>query len=99
ANTIPIVTPIAFNRDGASLRINSDLLAAELASQLNASKLIFMTTQDGLRVRGQRVTNLPVGELEALLATAPGEIPERLLSKFQHAVKAILAGTPRTHIL
>ncbi len=99
ANTIPVVTPIAFNREGISLRINSDLLAAELASQLNASKLIYMTTQDGLALDGNPLTNLPVGELETLISTRATEIPERLLSKVQHAVKAIKAGTPRAHIL
>jgi amino-acid N-acetyltransferase len=99
ANTIPLVTPIAFSREGLTLRINSDLLAAELASKLSASKLIFMTTQDGLRMEGQPLTNLPVGELETLLATAPETIPDRLRSKVRHAVKAIKAGTPRAHIL
>jgi amino-acid N-acetyltransferase len=98
-NTIPIVTPIAFNREGTSLRINSDLLAAELAAQLDASKLIFMTTQDGLLLNGEPLTNLPVAELEALLQKEQSGIPERLLSKAQYAVKAIHAGTPRAHIL
>lgn len=99
ANTIPIVTPIAFNREGTSLRINSDLLAAELASQLNASKLIYLTTQDGLRLDGQPLTNLPVAELEALLKDPHAGIAERSHSKAQHAVQAIKAGVPRAHIL
>jgi len=99
AHTIPVVSPIAFNRDGASLRINSDLLAADLASQLSASKLIYMTTQDGLRVNDAPLTNLPVGELQTILDEATEAIPDRLLSKVQHAVKAIHAGTPRAHIL
>lgn len=99
ANTIPVVTPIAFSREGSPLRINSDLLASELASRLNASKLIFLTTQDGLSVDSLPITNLPVGELEALLENSPNKIPERLHSKARHAVKAINAGTPRAHIL
>ena len=99
ADAIPLITPIAFNREGTTLRINSDLLAAELASELNASKLIFMTTQAGLSVEGQPLTNLPVGELEVILNQSPSDIPERLLSKVKHAVKAVNAGTPRAHIL
>ena len=98
-NTIPIITPIAFNREGTSLRINSDLLAAELAAQLDASKLIFMTTQDGLSLDGQPLTNLPVAELSNLLQNENSGISERLHSKAQHAVKAIEAGVPRAHIL
>lgn len=99
ADTIPLVTPIAFSREGTTLRINSDLLAAELASKLSASKLIFMTTQDGLQIDGRPLTNLPVGELESLIAASPDKIPDRLRSKVRHAVKAINAGTPRAHIL
>ncbi|MEO0511058.1 MAG: amino-acid N-acetyltransferase [Verrucomicrobiota bacterium] len=100
SDTIPVVAPIAFNREGNSLRINSDLLAAELASMLEASKLIFLTTQDGLKINGESITNLPVAELEALLEKPEGDaIPERLRSKSEHAIKAIHASTPRAHIL
>lgn len=99
ADTIPVVTPIAFSREGISLRINSDLLASELATKLSASKLIYLTTQDGLEMNGAPLTNLPVGELEHILETSAEKIPERLRSKVQHAVKAIKAGTPRAHIL
>ena len=98
-DTIPVITPIAYSREGTPLRINSDLLASELASKLNASKLIYMTTQDGLQIDNQPLTNLPVANLESLLETATEQIPERLLSKVEHSVKAIKAGTPRAHIL
>lgn len=99
ADTIPVVTPIAFSREGTTLRINSDLLASELASKLSASKLIYMTTEQGLRIDGRALTNLPVADLEALIEESAEKIPERLRSKVRHAVKAINAGTPRAHIL
>jgi len=98
-HTIPVVTPIAFSREGRPLRLNSDHLAAELAAQLSASKLIFLTTQEGIRIDGLPLTNIPVRELDDLLGRSSLEIPERLLSKAQHAVKAIDAGVPRAHLL
>lgn len=99
--TVPIVAPIAFSREGKSLRINSDLLSAELATGLNASKLIYLTTQDSLQIEGNLTKNLPVGDLELLLETNndTAQLPERLKSKAIHLVKAIHAGTPRAHIL
>lgn len=97
--TIPLIGPIAFSREGASLRINSDLLAAELSSKLNASKLIYLTTQDGLQLDGKALKNLPVADLETLLKEDASKLPERLKSKALNAVKAIRAGTPRAHIL
>ena len=99
ANTIPVVTPIAFNREGASLRINSDQLASELAAQLDASKLIYMTPRPGLMLARVPLTNLPVADLEALLASKQATIDERQRSKAQCAIQAIHAGTPRAHIL
>ncbi|MDQ8194907.1 amino-acid N-acetyltransferase [Coraliomargarita sp. SDUM461004] len=99
ADTIPVITPIAFSREGTPLRINSDLLASELASKLSASKLIYMTTEEGLKLDDQPLTNLPVADLERLLQTAAEKIPDRLQSKSRQAVRAIHAGTPRAHIL
>jgi amino-acid N-acetyltransferase len=58
-----------------------------------------MTTQDGLMIDGSPLKNLPVGELETLMARSPEKIAERLRSKVSHAVRAIGNGTPRAHIL
>ncbi len=98
-DTIPLIGPIAFSREGTSLRVNSDLLAAELSSKLNASKLIYLTTQDGLQLNGKALKNLPVADLDAILKKDASKLPERLKSKALNAVKAIHSGTPRAHIL
>lgn len=97
--TIPVIAPIAFTREGPALRINSDLLAAELASQLNASKLVYLTTHNSLQLDEKPITNLPVAKLDALLQEAQVDFPKHLKSKAFYAVKAINAGVPRTHIL
>ncbi|ADE53796.1 amino-acid N-acetyltransferase [Coraliomargarita akajimensis] len=94
SQTVPVVTPIAFNREGGTLRLNSDLLAAELAAQLDASKLIYLTTQDGLPQ-----ANLPVADLVKVMEESPEMIPDRLTSKARFTVRAIRAGVPRAHIL
>ena len=99
SDTVPVVTPIAFNREGVSLRLNSDALSVELAKQLNASKLIFLTTEDGLRIDGQARANLPVEELAEIVERRETALPDRLRSKARHAVGAVKAGTPRAHIL
>ncbi len=99
AATVPLVSPVAFSRDGTPLRMNSDSLAAEIAARMNASKLVFLTTQDGLKVDGEPVTNLQLADLERLLDERPETIPERLRSKARYAAQAIGGGTPRAHIL
>ena len=99
SQTTPIVSPIAYDRNGRPLRINSDLLASELAAKIEATKLIYMTTETGFREKGQTLKNLPVDELELYLKNNSKLIKERLISKARYSAKAVRMGTPRAHIL
>lgn len=99
ANTIPLFSPIAFSREGSPLRINSDSLAADLASKLRASKLIFLTTEESIKIDSEPLTSITVNELECLLQTLPEKSTHKLRSKIQYAVKTVNTGTPRAHIL
>jgi amino-acid N-acetyltransferase len=96
---VPLFSPIAFGPDGRSLRVNSDLLAAELAEALHATKIIYLTPQAGLEIDGEVRREISVESLRALLAAHPEKIGESSLSKAIHAVKAIETGTPRVHIV
>src|SRR5687768_7665921 len=96
---VPIVSPIAFGPDGKSLRVNSDLLAAELAEALHATKIIYLTSQLGLEINGEVRREISVDAVRKLLAEHPEAIAEATRSKAAHAVKAIETGTPRVHIL
>lgn len=99
ADVIPIVSPIAFGPDGRSLRINSDLLAAELAEALQASKIIYLTMPPGLVINGEFRREISVTALKAVLQDHPERIAEGWHSKALQAVKTIESGTPRVHIL
>jgi amino-acid N-acetyltransferase len=96
---VPIVSPIAFGPDGKSLRVNSDLLAAELAEALQASKVIYLATQSGLEIDGEVRREISVEALRKILDDAPQRIGDDTRSKAVHAIKAIETGTPRVHIL
>ncbi|MBI4624427.1 MAG: amino-acid N-acetyltransferase [Verrucomicrobia bacterium] len=98
-HVVPIVSPIAFGPDGKALRVNSDLLAAELAEALHATKIIYLTPQEGLEIDGKVRREISVDALRKLLETEPARIAEAGFSKATHAVKAIETGTPRVHIL
>ena len=97
--TLPIVSPIAYGRNGEAFRLDSDALACEVAIQLRASKLIFMTAQPGIRVQNQALTNLTVKELQSILEAAPTDIPTLMLNKARYAFSAIRGGIDRAHIL
>ena len=96
---VPVVSPIGYDREGHSLRINSDLLASELAIRLQASKLIFLTPHPGLMLGGRVEANIPLEQLEKLVEKHADQIDDRLRSKSYYAVRALEGGTPRAHIL
>ena len=96
---VPIVTPIGFGPDGKSLRINSDLLAAEIAEALHATKILYLAPQLGLEINGEVRREIAVEPLRALLKDHPEQISESSRSKAQHAIRAIETGTPRVHII
>ncbi len=98
---IPIIQPIGFDRNGHTYRINSDLLAIEVAFALKATKTIFVTEQDGLEIEGEFAHQLSVEALEAKLADNSGKtgIVEPFLSKAKHALAGVKGGIARIHIL
>ncbi|MFA6961649.1 MAG: amino-acid N-acetyltransferase [Opitutaceae bacterium] len=99
ADIIPIIQPIGYGPDGHSLRINSDLLAAEVAEALNASKVIYLTPQAGLEINGEIKRDISVDTLRALLKDHPEQLNELSRSKAMHAIRAIETGVPRVHIV
>jgi amino-acid N-acetyltransferase len=96
---IPILSPIGYGPDGKALRVNSDLLAAEIAEALRASKILYLALQPGLEIKGDVKREISVEALRALLKDEPDAIPEHTRSKAIHAIKAIETGTPRVHLV
>ena len=97
---IPVLAPIAVNREGKIFRMNSDLLACETASGLGASKLIYLTETRGLMRAAEKAVAVPVNEVRELLDERINDIDPRVVSKVRCAVKALESTrTQRAHIL
>ena len=64
--------PLGFDGAGNSFRLNSDAVAVEVAKALRAVKLIYLTTEGGVRGPKGVVRQLTVEEAEALPEEAPG---------------------------
>jgi amino-acid N-acetyltransferase len=96
---IPVIPPLGFDGDGHTYRVNSDAVAVEVALALKAVKLIYITSQDGIFVQGRLMRQIPVADLESVLALQKNEIPLELQSKAVHAVAACKAGIPRVHVI
>ena len=70
-----------------------------MAEALKAAKLIFITSQDGLRYNGQLIRQMLVGDLQKLVQSAGGGFVPEMLSKARHAAAACAAGVQRVHIV
>ena len=99
SQVVPVMNPIGFDRDGRPLRINSDLLAAELAEALHATKIIYLTPHEGLEINGKLQHQISAATLRTVLANKPESINESMRTTAVHAVKAVETGTPRIHLL
>ena len=89
---VPVVPPLGFDGDGRTYRVNSDSVAVALAESLKATKLIYITTTDGIRVGEQIIRQMLVAELESVLAMQKNAVAPEALSKATHAVAACKAG-------
>jgi amino-acid N-acetyltransferase len=96
---VPVVPPLGFDGDGKTYRVNSDSVAVAVAEALKATKLMFITTYDGIIRSGQIIRQMLVADLDAILATHKNEILAEVLSKAIHASAACRLGVQRVHII
>lgn len=96
---VPVVPPLGFDGDGRTYRVNSDGVALAVAEALRATKLMFITSQDGIKVRDNLIRQMPLGDLESVLVLQKAAIPPEMLSKASHAVLACKGSIPRVHVI
>ena len=77
--------------------MNSDSVAVAVAEALKATKLIFITAQDGLILQGQLIRQMIVADLNALLVK--NSFAPDMMSKARHAAAACKAGIQRVHVI
>src|SRR5205085_10574555 len=73
--------------------------AVAVAGALKATKLIYITTKDGILRQDRLIRQMLVAELDAILANHKDEIVPEMYSKAIHASAACRAGVQRVHII
>jgi len=96
-NVIPVIAPIASDRDGNALNVNADDAAGNLASALGASKLLLMTDVAGVKKAGELIHSLTAREVENLIAE--GVISGGMIPKVRCAVQAVTDHVEKAHII
>jgi amino-acid N-acetyltransferase len=96
---VPVIPSLGFDGDGKTYRVNSDGVALAVAEALKATKLIFITAQDGLRYHDQLVRQILVGDLQKLIQSGSDGFGSEMFSKAYYAAAACAAGVQRVHII
>lgn len=95
---IPVIAPIAVDRDGRPLNVNADTAAGRIAEALSAAKLILMTDVEGVKKRdGTLLSSL--GAAEAAQMIEDGTIVGGMIPKVECALEAVKNGVEKVHII
>ena len=107
---LPVISSLGADREGTVFNINADTIAAEIAVQLKAEKLILLSDVDGIYLTAgdantklSRLTGAEAGELISSGAASGGMIPKLqsitvLLERGVHSAH-IISGTKRNALL
>ncbi|HEX4611154.1 MAG TPA: amino-acid N-acetyltransferase [Urbifossiella sp.] len=97
---IPVIPPLGCDGAGNSYRLNSDAVAVEVAKALRAVKLVFLSTEGGVRSpAGSVVRQLTLEEADAYLKRHRADLAPGAITKLGHAIRAGKEGVERVHII
>ena len=98
AGMIPIVAPIAADREGHTYNINADTMAGAIAAALGAARLFLLTDVPGVLDKdGTLLTDLTPADIARL--TAEGTISGGMIPKLETCVHAVEAGCEAAVVL
>jgi acetylglutamate kinase len=98
---LPVISSLGADAEGKVFNINADTIAAEIAIQLQAEKLVLLSDVDGIHLRASdpqtKLSRLTADEAEALIkeGTATGG----MIPKLQNIVELLRRGVNSAHII
>jgi len=96
---IPVVSPIAIDKNGSSLNINADTAAGDIAIALKAYKLVNMTDVDGVMDKDRTKVFRKLTVREANDLRKSGAISEGMIPKVMSVIKAVENGVVSSHVI
>ena len=95
---IPVIAPTGKGAKGETLNINADFVAAEIASALQAEKLVLMTDTEGVQRKNKTlISEFTHKEANKLIKT--GVIRDGMLPKVTCCLDALKSGVHKAHII
>jgi len=96
---IPLIPPIGYDGEGKTYRVNSDAVALEVDESMQAMKILYLSTSEGVIVNGELIGQLSITEADEFAKKKRGNLEAGLLSKLDHAARACRQGVARVHLL
>jgi amino-acid N-acetyltransferase len=96
---IPVLPPLGYDGKGATLRLNSDEIAVDVAIELEAAKVIFVAEAGYADANKQRIAQLSVADARDIVKRKDSDLDVSLLSKLRYGAMACSEGVPRVHIV
>ena len=98
---IPIISPIGVDDKGETLNLNADTVAGDMASKMDAEKLVILTDVPGIledpKDPDSLIRKIKINEIGDLIKN--GIITEGMLPKTMTCIKAIEDGVSSAHII
>ena len=98
---LPVVSSLGADSEGTVFNINADTIAAEIAVQLKAEKLILLSDVDGIYLRAAepetKLSRLTVAEAEQLVTD--GRASGGMIPKLQSIAELLRRGVHSAHII
>jgi acetylglutamate kinase len=98
---LPVISSLGADHEGAVFNINADTIAAEIAVQLKAEKLILLSDVDGLYLNAgdpeSKLSRLTAGEAEKLISE--GVATGGMIPKLQNIAALLRRGVHSAHII
>ena len=98
---LPVVSSLGADSEGTVFHINADTIAAEIAIQLKAEKLILLADVDGIYLRAgepeTKLSRLTVSETEQLITD--GRATGGMIPKLQSIAQLLRRGVHSAHII
>jgi len=91
---IPVIAPVGVSREGETLNINADVVAAGIAKSLKAEKLIFLTDVKGILEdvsdENSLISTLSIEKMNELMRK--GKIQKGMMAKVRACEEALRGG-------
>jgi len=98
---IPVIAPLGVDNQGQHYNINADTVAAAVAGELKAEKLVLSTNVPGLYIEenGDKKIISAIGAKKISQYIESGQISGGMVPKVEACLDAIKRGVNRTHIV